>query len=496
MKEKLQQLRFLFIPYLIIAVSVPAITVLLTWIAEREFGYLTVDPDAGGMFLPAMLSGAGILFFLRKRVNCIKSVNTRYDGPTAIMALIFLSIIFSALGFRDYYYAQHFEMIHVNTVADIDIRNPSRYYKIDHLEILKDSSSHFSSGVVTGKNGKALQMHSYFALPIANDKSQLFWYAISFEETAILPYGYGADEKTSEFSERSKQEFLNYRFPRTDYYENIVNGDDRDGYVRAISKRVQEEGNKLYILQPIDNPFSERGSRSLITALIAFGFGCVLTLVVSVAAKIDKIKLERYRQGKVDKYDFLNQVIRFTIPKEPYFETSVLIDILLLGFTIPITFGKFYISLLSQVPVISIFAFHFTHLNFFHLLFNIISLAIAGMLMEPALRRRWMIALFFLINSAATAASCLFLPDAATFGASGAVLGYFGIIISLLIRKRIPFEEKIWYYLIAFVVLGSLNMVLGFTLDETNNVLNATGLIFGFLLGFIIPVKESQEKMG
>jgi rhomboid protease GluP len=148
----------------------------------------------------------------------------------------------------------------------------------------------------------------------------------------------------------------------------------------------------------------------------------------------------------------------------------------------------------------------FVHMNPLHLIVNMWCLWNLGLLGEPLLGRRGLIAVYLLTGIAGNLCSLAFSPGALVVGASGAVFGIAGILIVLLSNKKLslPWEElrSLRRSVILFALLNLLIGVLpqfilqlvpartaqGFETDlsplmHISNLAHLGGLACGLLMG-------------
>lgn len=134
----------------------------------------------------------------------------------------------------------------------------------------------------------------------------------------------------------------------------------------------------------------------------------------------------------------------------------------------------------------------FLHIGLVHLLFNGWALLQLGGLFEVALGSGKMLATFLITGLIASFVSILWLgrsgqPGALSAGASGAIFGLLGALISFLLRHRdrlLPWARSLLSQLLFW---AGANLVLGFTLPGIDNSAHLAGLVSGFLLGLAFP---------
>lgn len=128
------------------------------------------------------------------------------------------------------------------------------------------------------------------------------------------------------------------------------------------------------------------------------------------------------------------------------------------------------------------------HGGFDHLLFNMLFLWIFAGLVGELLGTRWMIAIFFLTAIGGSVGDVLLRSESRipALGASGAVMGFEGAYLGLMVRWSLPWP-RIWpiAHPIPPIRLGILAVV-GFGLDISGNLSGPTGTAHGAHLGGFI----------
>lgn len=132
----------------------------------------------------------------------------------------------------------------------------------------------------------------------------------------------------------------------------------------------------------------------------------------------------------------------------------------------------------------------FLHSGVEHFLFNITALFVLGKFVESLYSKWHILAVYILTGTLASLFSLMFLRDAVSLGASGAVYGLLGIIIvHLMLNKKINYRLLVQVALI-FIVISVLSSLF----SNVNHYAHIGGLIFGVLLGLIFNPDKLQKK--
>lgn len=176
-------------------------------------------------------------------------------------------------------------------------------------------------------------------------------------------------------------------------------------------------------------------------------------------------------------------------PKPPKaYVTSTLCIVMIVVWVLELIFPQL-LPRFAFVPAIGIFEpWRFLTAAFlhsipmpFHLAFNCWALWVVGRALEPVLGRLRLLAAFVICAIGAMLAQCLVSlinPQAwvtLTVGASGAVFGFFGIVLAIQRVLRLPWSEM--------AALIGINFILGFFLPNVAWVAHLGGLLVGLVIG-------------
>lgn len=132
----------------------------------------------------------------------------------------------------------------------------------------------------------------------------------------------------------------------------------------------------------------------------------------------------------------------------------------------------------------------FLHSGVEHFLFNMTALFVLGKFVESLYSKWHMLAAYILTGTLSSLFSLMFLRDAVSLGASGAIYGLLGIIIvHLMLSKKLSYKLLVQVGLI-FIVIAFLSSLF----SNVNHYAHIGGLIFGLLLGLIFNPDRLLKK--
>ena len=127
----------------------------------------------------------------------------------------------------------------------------------------------------------------------------------------------------------------------------------------------------------------------------------------------------------------------------------------------------------------------FIHAGIIHLAFNCYALKALGQIVELIYGKLFFIFLYFSSGIIASFSSLLFYEQTNSVGASGAIFGIFGTFFSLLFTNT--FEPRVRRALFKnFAFLFIINIFIGFSFPQIDNVAHISGFISGFFGGILI----------
>lgn len=145
-----------------------------------------------------------------------------------------------------------------------------------------------------------------------------------------------------------------------------------------------------------------------------------------------------------------------------------------------------------------LFTSMFLHGGIIHLLFNMYAALQVGFLLETTIGKSRYIVSYIACGMIASIASIAFNDNIVSVGASGAIFGLYGLLLSLLITKRLDIpQESRKNLLSSTMIFIGYNLVFGFAKEGIDNAAHIGGLVSGFLIGFIYnpSMKRSESSM-
>lgn len=203
-------------------------------------------------------------------------------------------------------------------------------------------------------------------------------------------------------------------------------------------------------------------------------------------------------EQKTERSD-LAEILRVLTPRKGHFATPILLDLNILVFICMVLVGAGFSSfettgllswgancrpLVLEGEYWRLLTSTFLHGGLEHLIVNMLALLFIGFFLEPVIGA-WRFALSYLFTGlAGSVASIWWHPDVVSVGASGAILGMYGVAIALLLTNLLPGQLK-RTSLLCFVVYVCYSLLSGLT-GNIDNAAHIGGLLSGILIGLAL----------
>jgi rhomboid protease GluP len=133
----------------------------------------------------------------------------------------------------------------------------------------------------------------------------------------------------------------------------------------------------------------------------------------------------------------------------------------------------------------------FLHVDFFHLSFNLVVLGFIGPISELTLGQRRFLLSYLATGIGGGILSALSHDNVVSVGASGAIFGLFGIMVSIILfSKEKALRKKL---LPSFIIFIGYNFILGLSNGGIDNAAHLGGLLTGILIGIILQFTSFRK---
>lgn len=294
MKNLSIKIKYIFLPFLVIAVGTILFYAGFRWLFDFHWNILDLKLEIWEFWLAFILPLLAILVFLRKRIKLIRA---NWDNKNQFMYQMFMVIAIVAPNvlLQEYIGKQAFPLIEINSVLDLKNYPNDKYFKIETYSIDKDKSGINWVTSKSGRHNDNLDLKFYAASIFGTIESKI-WHGLKYSER----YDNQSEELNQAvenlFRNQSKDKFNRYRFQQADYFEKLPNSNDRIAFIQAIKARYPKiTEQEQIILVPQRGDFEERNGTNLFWIFTTFGIGVTFVFVALLFPKVDKTVLKKYK---------------------------------------------------------------------------------------------------------------------------------------------------------------------------------------------------------
>jgi membrane associated rhomboid family serine protease len=520
MNKQIEKLRLIYLPFLIIAISIIVGYSILNWLLIIKLQLFSLKEIITNLGIPFALPWIPILIWLRPRIKLLNlKTNRNRDLTELYIMMAGFAIIAPTIIAQEYLLTSTGKLTKLENISQVsNTRELTKYYTLKDFYLDRSHSVEYVSVEVSGKHNEDLNFHLYVAVPIfatATDTTKeecLAWYGIKFDDR-ISNRGNEAEKnaKYERFIKQSMYEFENKNLSQFVYFDRIGNSDTRDGYVAALKNNYRYKSNSRFILVPINEPFEDRNGHKLGWIFGSFGIGMFVWLIMILIPKLEdlekrKLNSGKHRKKKTELVDFLS----FFIPKDGFFISCIILDLNILVFLVMVFSGLGFISFQGDdllewganfKPLTTdgewwrLLTSTFLHGGIMHLAANMYGLLFVGIFLEPRIGKTKFAWIYLTCGILASITSLWWHEATVSVGASGAIFGLYGLFLALMLTKVYPkeFSKALLLSTLIFIVF---NLLFGLT-GGIDNAAHIGGLVSGFVIGlFISPqLKEEAEQL-
>lgn len=504
-----------FLPILSIALFAIGIYSLLYYFLIVKYQLFEPKTILILFIFPVLIIGLITYLFVRSRINFLNFTNDkRKEG---FYYIYFLTFTVSFILLQHYIDVKGGKLTQVDNPNEINIETKTRFYKIKKFELIKEPFiCMWVSRQVTGRYGTDLQVKVSFICPMGemfDDENALppfnhkIWFGKKYTETFNYKKSKtaGGIKEIDGYISACTRIFLRDNFGQSHYFSRVLNSDEKDDYMLALERLPFSNGlsKEIIILKEEEGVYASRGKNTLRWTIGVFISGVLLLYLFLYNKKIKKDKLISFRNlTPNERIKNSMGLLMYLVPNQKIAVTPILIDLNLLMFIIMVSGGVSFFNpsmpdlvrwgALLKPAVLGgewwrIFTSMFMHSGIIHLLYNMIALGFIGLFMEVELSKVEYLSFYLITGIVAALVSLGFNDNSVAVGASGAIMGMYGVGISMILAKDKNKNKK--REIKNFMILGILaiiipTLLMGFV-TNADNAAHIGGLFCGFILSSI-----------
>jgi membrane associated rhomboid family serine protease len=364
-----------------------------------------------------------------------------------------------------------------------------------------------------GKGNQTLNFDLYLLAPVCSEggitNQRLVWLGLKFHRS-MSNSASKADKNVAydEFVKESLHSF-NAEDPRDyKFLETLGHNSDRKRFEKTLQLANYDLPSAMILIQHRE-PFEKRTGDRLAWLIGSIVCGPLLWLVLVFIRPIERAQgahaHEIHQQGTNQSYGWLRTFSTFNgdygLPLLLLTNIAVFLVMAFAGLGVVsfdsddlLAWGANYRPAIHGLGVFRLIASQFVHGGLIHLMNNLYGLLFAGLFLIPVAAKGRLIACYLLCGLGGSIASVLVHPATISIGASGAIFGLFGILMTLVLLRDTRLERTRKLIFINAGIFVALNLLIGAATPGIDNAAHLGGLLVGVLLGIGIFLSHRSRS--
>jgi rhomboid protease GluP len=493
-QQFLWKLRRLLLPLIGLALLFSAAYAAIAWLLVSVFA-LPLDENVVRYWLPSALSFGLAYIAIRPNLRAL-NLNEKRDPVFWYLAVVTATICVPSFFAQSYVRESMAQLVQVQSAADIAAAARAEYYTAATTCLQRDRTRGYATLDRSPKDHRPTNYELYLTVPVCD--SDNVWIGIKYtksvgnahnDEELEAGYKVFAQEADAKFTKEYPADFQ--------YLERMGRSSD----ARSFEKAIQHGGGKtdgIVILKPHKEPYARDTGSAVVWFGVSLGVGFVIWLFMVLIPELDEDKLKQPEpQDKMERL-LASNLYR---PRRHHYGPAVLIDLNIAVFVVMafaglgvwsfeiddlIAWGANYAPLNNGLGLFRLISAQFVHGGLMHLANNLYGLAFACVFLMSIAKGSRLIFCYLFCGVIGNIASAYAHPERPSVGASGAVMGLWGILLVLALLRDHRLLENPKGILINTAVFAGLTLVLGFILPGVDNVAHIGGFVTGLLLGLVL----------
>ena len=449
-----------------------------------------------------LVAGIPVLTGMRRRFLILSVKEDNHRSYKLVMAAV---IALSIMASQEYLLSNSYDLIKVFSIKEIKSLKQQKCFRIQSFKLDREVAAPFQTSRSSGKQNEYLTFYLYLACPFEGVDD--IWYGVEYKKTIRRQSDEENNRAYQNFVNSSFRAFRHYNFNNVAYFEKLAYSDERDGFLNSIKEvhpNIKE--NAQTILVPKTSLFDKERGSSILWIFGTFGVTALIFLMMVLSADVNREELSKFEKKIPFKEDGLKEFLALISLSELDRISAILIIINVIVFVCMVFSG---LNIMSPTPhelleiggnrrleVLNgeywrLLSALFLHAGGIHLIMNMSGLALSSILIEKILGPTWLLITYFVCGLLANLSSIYWYENVVSVGASGAVLGLFGVMLILNVLKIIPEGERelAWTILGLF---GGISLAFGF-ITGADNAAHIGGALSGMLLGLLFVGMDKER---
>jgi membrane associated rhomboid family serine protease len=491
-----EKLRTIFLPVLLLMAALAALFSLLNWALVIKTGWLPLDENVAALWLPVAFAMVGVGFFLAPRLHILAFTPKRNFGGLYLMVAV-LIVAGPTILVQKFLQGRVGEMASVTDAAVIAQHPEARFFTLGSVCLNKHGVPWHPRIAVAGDHDEDLNVDLYYAVPFCGTQVYL---GLEWHRTLDNRLAEKKKDALFEAFLKDADRDLTALDPRAiRYFERVGRNDLRRVLQKALADGKHKVAAPIFVIAH-NEPFAPQGDvwgGGAILAVIAGAVLWLLMLLIVPVLPVEERKPAPPGGGAA-----------FFVPHRESFGLPILIDINLLVYLAMVMSGLGFLDFeLDDLiawgassagldhgwGLVRLSTATFVHAGLFHILGNMYGLLIGGAMLSLVARNLRLLFTYIVSGIGGSLLSLTVNPDIVTVGASGAIFGFFGALVALVVlrdAKIYAIRKAILFNVGIFV---GLNLVYGFSTPGVDNFAHIGGFLTGLLCGAVIYFLDRRE---
>jgi len=486
------------------------------------------------LWMPIALAAIFCLLVMRVRFGLLRPARKDIGRENRFEALYWIAgiaLTVSMFASQKYIASQTRDLVQVDSLSAVGDPRAGDCFRIGSNYIIDTERAGFlseSRGVPKRHGMDELDLIIYAALPMRESDADLirmvptgepdiyevlgitpakYWFVKEYEQRVERPTGANIEAAHNRLADRVIEDLSSGALRRFDHLSVAPRTEHTRSMLAAVENSTMRATSDPVILLPETKPFA-RSDDGLWGALIAWGVAVLTVGVFALFYPLSETRLAEMhaRAARSLRERFNLGRLALAVKKGSGVATWALVGLNVLYFLVVVAAG---ISPISPSPdelflmggattdailggeTWRILTSMFLHSGVFHLMYNMLTLFMIGMMVEPTFRSaKYTVVYVGSGVGAALLSMALLNPVAVHVGASGAIFGIMGAMWRVWARNRKKHKD----YPLLFFCFGGISLVLGLFIPSVNNWAHIGGLATGFVLGMLLYVPPKKRR--
>ncbi len=492
--------RHLVLLLALVAASFVAVYTALDWLLVAGTGWLPIDQDVVNFWLPMVLACVPVALFVAPGIRTLR-LSERRNIPFLYQIVAAATIAAPTSVAQHYLDAASGRLTHVTDTAAIPSASHTKYYRADSICIYRPGAQVYPVTQMAGEHNQDLDFFFYVVVPVcadSGDADRAVWIGLVYHDSMSNSATRATKEaEYKAFAERSQRRFNHLDASRYTYLERAPVSTARRGFEKALRKAGVT--TSAVILVPHTEPFVDRTGNLFPWIFGAFAIGIAGWTLLVLIAPFDPEQFAQEQRRRTNPPPWRKSVwASIFIPQTHSYGFPILLDANIAVFLCMVfaglgvanfqpddllSWGALYGPALHGLGVLRLLTSQFVHAGLMHIMGNMYGLIFACMFLDAAVRNLRLIACYLITGIAGNLLSLLLHPTLIVVGASGAIMGLWGILIALVVARDariMPVKNAVLMNATIFV---GFTLVIGELQPGIANAAHVGGVLAGFILG-------------